>query len=507
METKKERWFFITFLTISATKTGRILPNFSEGISEDLVYYYVSRGYDVLFIDLKGETLDSKNYTKYPDDVSYANYSKCDKTFYSLNGTAKETCWYEWVAASKYAVSFLQKNNPKKPIFALGIKNGANVLWQLAGCDKRLSAAIFLFGAGWLSYKDIDKHDDYEIEMDFDRIRFLAGVDAQSYAKHVTCPVLYMGSSINKEFNAERAIDTLSYLENQKKVYFNINVSSGDVLDAKNLKTIDIFLDKYILKSKGKLPEYPLIDVDVKNDCLECNVKYSQGDQVKSICVYTSFDNVELCKRVWYKQYLTPNESGETNSTSEIITNFENLLSFVEVEYNNGLTLTSKFFYKNCSCNLVTNKPKILFNNEAYNVEFIVNNSSNDLLGGIFTKNQLHSVELGPNAIKGLTSSNTLSTYAIRNFVSDISDNSFIKFDVYAPSYLNLTLSIKCDENTYLYEIELSGGEVWQNVIVDFAEFKDENGFVIEDYSKITLLSFSSIGKYLLNNVMVLWLN
>ena len=138
------------------------------------------------------------------------------------------------------------------------------MLWQLAGCDKRLSAAIFLFGAGWLSYKDIDKHDDYVIEMDFDRIRFLAGVDAQSYAKHVTCPVLYMGSSINKEFNAERAIDTLSYLENQKKVYFNINVSSGDVLDAKNLKTIDIFLDKYILKSKGKLPEYPQIDVDVK---------------------------------------------------------------------------------------------------------------------------------------------------------------------------------------------------------------------------------------------------
>ena len=36
-----------------------ILPNVSEGISEDLVYYYVSRGYDVLFIDLKGETLET----------------------------------------------------------------------------------------------------------------------------------------------------------------------------------------------------------------------------------------------------------------------------------------------------------------------------------------------------------------------------------------------------------------------------------------------------------------
>ena len=482
-----------------------ILPNVSDKINEDLVNYYVKQGYDVLYVDLAGEVEGRKNYTKYPADVSYANFLNCNENFYNINNTAKETCWYEWVAVGRYAVSFLQKQNPKKPIFALGIKHGANVLWQLAGVDKRISSAIFLFGAGWLSYNGIDKHDEKEIEMDDNRIRFLAGVDAHTYAKHVTCPVMFLGTTNSVEFNVERAVDTLSYLDSQKKTHFNFSASSVDVLDGNYLKTIDIFLNKYVLKEKIALPEYPQLDLDVKGDVIWYNISYSLASEVESVCVYTSFDDVNLNTRVWNKCYLPLQDSGEIEFENKIVSSFNSVLAFVEVVYKNGFRVCSKFFYKNSVYESNVVKPKVLFNTDKYLIEFVSNEVNDELLAKVFTKNSLNAISVGPNDIKGVTSINSLSTYAIRNFVPNITDNSFIKFDVYSRDFLKLTLSILVGEKAYSYTAQLSGGEIWQNVIIDFQEFKDENGVSIDDYQNINLLTFKSVGKFTLNNVMVLW--
>ena len=45
-------------------------------------------------------------------------------------------------------ISFLKSKNPDNKIGVLGIKHGANVLWQLSAMDKRVDASTFLFGAG-----------------------------------------------------------------------------------------------------------------------------------------------------------------------------------------------------------------------------------------------------------------------------------------------------------------------------------------------------------------------
>ena len=126
------------------------------------------------------------------------------------------------------------------------------------------------------------------------------------------------------------------------------------------------------------------------------------------------------------------------------------------------------------------------------------------MVGDVFTESDLFNITKGPNDITGVTTVNSLSTFAIKKFANVITDNSFIKFDVYTQDYLNLTLSILANDKTYSYALQLTGGEVWQNVNIDFCEFKDENGFTINDYSGITLLTFKSIGKYTLNNVIVL---
>ena len=51
-----------------------ILPDPSETVDYDLINVYVSQGYSVLMVDLRGEWEDTENFTKYPECVAYANF-------------------------------------------------------------------------------------------------------------------------------------------------------------------------------------------------------------------------------------------------------------------------------------------------------------------------------------------------------------------------------------------------------------------------------------------------
>lgn len=481
-----------------------ILPDVCDEIDEDLVHHFVKEGYDVLVVDFAGEREGVKNYTKYPKDVSYANYNECETSFYKAENTAKQTCWYEWTAIGRYAVNFLEENNPKKPIFALGVRYGANVLWQLAGVDKRISAAIFLFGAGWLAYNGIEKRSEVDIEMTDERIRFLAGVEAQSYAKHVTCPVLYLGSTGSDIFNAERAVDTLSYVENQKKVYFDFSASSINVLDGKYLKTVDLFLKKYVNKDKIQLPDQPQLDFEYDNGEIEFEVNYSKPLDIENICIFTSFDEAELSKRVWHKNYINVNEKGKTIFKLPLLNSVSGVISFVKIKYKNGFLSSSRFVYRKIDNKSNVKVPSVIFDTDKHFITFITSGIKGGLLSNVFSENRLYETTVGPSGIKGVTTLNTLTTYAIKKLAPSFTFKSFLKFDVYTIEFLTLTVTLNDGENDYFYTINVTGGEIWQNVNIDLTEFKNSDGLSIEDFTKIITLSFKSVGKYTLNNIMVL---
>ena len=481
-----------------------VLPDPSNEIDEELVLHFVKLGYDVLSVDYGGEREGQTNFTKYPQEISYANYSLNDKSFYYAEKTAKETCWYEWVAVARYAVNFLCENSPNKPISAIGIKNGANVLWQLAGVDKRINSAVFLFGSGWLAYKDVDKSSDTEIEMNDERIRFIAGVDAQSYAVHVTCPTLFIGTTNNKEFNAERSIDTLSYIENQKKVHYTFTPSSVDVLDYDYLNCVEIFLSKYLSKEKVALPEQPLLELSLNEDSLEYYFECDKPSNINEIILFTSLTDDKFNERIWIRNNVTVNEKGVGKFKKKLIFNCETAYSFIRVKYKNGFIVSSRFISKKITDNFDLKTPNVIFNAENFDMGFVSTAVSNSLIGDVFTNDSLFDTIEGPSGVLGLSSMSTLTTRAIKNIAPTLNDKSFIKFDVYSPNYINLSLVLNDGENDYTYNVSVTGGSVWQNVMAEICEFKDENGLPISNITEICSLSFKSIAKYTINNVMVL---
>lgn len=482
-----------------------ILPDVTTGgIDEDIVLHFVKNGYNVLYVDLCGERENSKNFTKYPSDVAYANFNQSGRTFYFADKTAKETCWYEWASVARYAISFLVENNPNKPIVALGIKYGADVLWQAAAMDKRLSAAIFLFGAGWLAYKDVDKRSDTELEMNDERFRFLAAVDAQAYAQYVECPVMFIGATNNAEFNPERAVDTLSRISNQKNANYLFIPSAIDALDVDCLNNVDIFIKKYA-EDGVDLPEQPQLGIDFNDAVISFNAEYDKSLEIEEVKILASFNDDDNATRVW-RNILPSNKNkrGDYVYALNLKNDANSVLAFVTVKYKNGFTVSSKLVYKKIDFKSENKLPNILYNADNYPIEFLATEIKTPLMCNVFSTEKFYNVINGPYDIKGLSTVNAITTYSIRKFAYAFTQNSFLKFDVYARDFVTLTVVINDGERDYFYDVNVTGGDTWQNVSAELIEFKDADGFTVNDLSKIISVTFKSIGVYAINNILVL---
>ncbi len=483
-----------------------ILPDVVDTIDGELVNHFVNLGYDVLSVDLRGKYLSEGECTKYPEEISYANYALIGDTFYSATNLASQTCWYEWTAVSRYAVSFLKSKRPENKVGVIGIRYASNVLWQLSATDSRVDASTFLFGAGWLAYKGISKYaEKATIELNEERYRFIAGVEAQSYASFVNCPVLYLSTTNSDDFDAERAIDTLSKLPNQDLCWFNFTTVAKEVLDEHSLTDIELFFSKFIAGQKVTLPSIPELEMDYDDEHIFYKLDYSNKKNVSNIFVLASSNDYTTRNRVWYNVTPKIKENGDLNFSRKVYGKVDFEIAFAVIKYNNGFTVSSRFEFQKIDVSSSSKTPSVLFSSLKQPVNFILEGLDIPLLGNVFAKNRVYGIKKGPFDISGIYSQNTLTTYAVRKIVNSIEEDSFIKFDVYSPLKGSLLIKITLsDKSFYKREYDLVGGEFWQSVQVPILDFKDENAKGLKEFEKIESISISSHGAFMVNNFILI---
>ncbi len=485
-----------------------ILPNVSDTVDFELVDYFVSLNYAVLSVDLRGSSSDSQFFTKYPDSVSYANYLNFDETFSKIVNSAKETCWYEWTSVGRYAVSFLKNKYPNLKLGVIGNKYSADVLWQLSATDKRIDAITCLFGAGWLAYKDKFKRMGDDIEMDDERYSFIAGVDAQSYAKFVEVPVLFLSSTNNEEFDAERALDTLVRLNNQDNYWLNYVTTSKNLLDVHALNDIKLFFEKFIVNNDSvKLYKIPQLEISVDdNDDAVYELIVENPSEIASAYVFANSGDVSPDSRVWTHVLNGEiNEKGNLVFKRKILTCEKFELAFAIVKYKNNFTVSSKISYKQLDYEINKSFPRILYNSTRYPFDFTVDKVNTKIIGNVFSTGRFLRVEEGPNKIKGLFTANKITSYAIKNISSDFSEKTTFLIDVYEKNSSKITFSVHTDEDReYYYTITVKGMEKWQKITFNLSDFTDENGMFIREFDNVSAFSISSQGYVGINNLIVL---
>ncbi len=493
-----------------------LLPDYKETINLELVNHFAKMGYAVLMVDYRGDVGESTNHTNYPTEIDYANYGKED--MFRVERTAKETCWYEWVAVGKYALSYLKSRPEVDKIGVVGIKQGANVAWQLLYNETRVSCFVPIFGMGWQAYKNLFKCESGDITMDDERYRWLGGVDAHVYAQYCQCPVLYLAGTNNSDFDCERGVDTLARVSKEIKCSFNYTPRFRDAINKKSADDIALFLKKYLTKAGAAsdrlyFPESPTVTLAFSEDfrSVFAEVSTDETDKLKSLTLYLSEGIANPSWRNW--SVMQPVKNKNTADKKYFKQQLGGGVPFVHVfavaDYKNGVSVSSRIVYKKLEKPSPVTLANMLYSSRNGVDCFTVYDEKSTSIGKIlFCENGGIELAECANSITGATSRYGLLNYRISENRFTPNLRSIIKFDVYCEDYTALNFSVMIDEGgvlvPYSSKVELKGSKVWQKVQIDFASFKNEQRMSIKNYEKIVAVKIDAESRFAVNNLLLI---
>ena len=123
-----------------------IIPGVQKDIQDEILDRVLEAGITFATFDYAGV---NDKHTEYPNSAYYGNFESIENIVDMSKGP-KNTCWYLWDMVCKRVITVLceQLDNPK--ICMIGIGLGANIGWQVAGMDGRISGFIPVNGSGYI---------------------------------------------------------------------------------------------------------------------------------------------------------------------------------------------------------------------------------------------------------------------------------------------------------------------------------------------------------------------
>ncbi len=492
-----------------------VMVLFEAGFPADITFvrHLIGCGYAVLCVDYCGEMGDGR-HTIYPRDVDYANFVRAGRAMYYADNTAKETSWYEWAAVARYAVRYLNERSEVTETGAIGLRTGGEILWKIAPYAK-ISCMVSVCAAGWLAYRDIEKFaDGNKIVFDEERHRFIAGIDSQSYAPHVKCPVLLLSAINDKKSNYDRVYDTFQQINPEVEKAFLYSAHGNGLIGSHSIANIDLFLDKYLKRRSVYLskPVKSSVFADEEHT-LKVKIKYDIAGEPEDYGVFFTEKLSSYMARSWTCVLGKPENLKDEVVTLplDIYVGSEKALIYTFVRYSNGFSVTSKIQeitldhpYRN-SCM----KSRILYSAEQGTDGFSVFRNRAEAIADCFT-NSLHGgaeVKNGFGGIPGISCKVGLVSYRVSEPRFEPSYGAAFKFDAYCERDAKLTVVFYMDmeeEIEYSCTMHVSGGGKWKKFVCESQDFKSKTGNALPDFSSVVSVVFLSEDDVLLNNI--LWL-
>lgn len=494
-----------------------VLADFKDGCDLTLAKNLASRGYEALVIDVAGRAEGKDKFTVYPDSIYYANldasvYGECE-----LTADVSETCWYEWTAAAIYAATFLKEREKDSAVGAIGVGGAATVLWQAAAFSDVFSCAAFVAGAGWYGYRGISKFGSApEPQFSDEALRYIAGVEPQSYAKHVKCPVLLLSPTNSAIYDLDRAYDTVARVPEDIYKAVQYSVGSREEVDGKCYADALVFFEAFLHKNKArvKLPREIFVKGEIKDGKLVAEVDPDE-EGLKEINLYVAEQTVEPCFRCWRKvsAHSERGEEGYEFSYSPYMGS-KTIAFFAEGVYKNGFRLCSIVAAKSFTEEEVDrfNRHKIVYSSRKPDMESVFANAeeNNEPPFGIdITGEENVSLKKGPVDLYGVSGKKGLLTFKINADKYKPDEDALMMLDVYLPGGGTFFVKLITDffgetRAEYSASVRIIGGEVWQNVKFEKSNFKTAEGMPLKSYARIEAIEFVSEENkpFIINNVL-----
>ncbi len=480
---------------------------------EAFVMHFVREGYGVLAVDYCGEKEEGL-YTVYPKNVDYANFVRAGRRMTHCDDSAKETSWYEWAAVARYAVRYLASRENVTAVGAIGLRAGGEVLFKIAPFSD-LSCFISVCAAGWLAYQGIDKFGIAGEKRIFDeeRHRFIAGLDSQSYASSVKCPVLLLSAVNDKLYNYDRVFDTFSQLNPNVEKALLFSAHGNGLLGRHTVTDIDLFLDKN-LKGHTVFVSKP-ITVSFEEDKERGLIVKSAFDpegEIKEFGIFyteniTAFKTRDWTRLLGRQQDLTGNVGTVPLPLCE---ESKKALVYAFVNYSNGFSVTSKILEIDAGKKVYANscsRSRIIFSGEDGRNGFSYYRKRARAIADCFIENINEEEQILPGfgGIKGIDVSTGIISYRVGEPRFRPPEGVTFRFDAYSKcdALLKVIFFKDEDEETgYAASVKVAGGGKWKSVLIDPSDLKTEKGNSLDTFGGVVSVVFESADEVLISNIL-----
>ena len=490
--------------------TVLFLPDAGEVLDDEIMDYFIDKGYAVLLPDYSGKmSTDTEGVmrTIYPASLEYGNYEKA-RGLDSLRGVETEkTTWREWTYVALYAVKYLKSRTDVGNIGVVGVRRGGEIAWQTM-LSPDIKCGVPINAAGWRSFLNIAKFgNNVAHDLSDDRHRYIAAVEAQSYAPYVKCPVLMLCSLRDKTFDCDRAYDTYSRIGNTDGNALAYSANSGACIGPNGLSDMDLFLEKNLKGREIYIPDTLNVSIKESAEGLEVQVECDKEGILEETGIYYAEADVKTksAYREWRCVYKTQGRTVKNGRTSCVVKPFEGATAvfvFAYAKYINGFRVMSKIASKK----LVKFDPNAVRSHKIFSGKemdcFGIAEYKDYSIGGIFLEREaVPKSSVGYGGIKGAYSVGGIRTYKISSPKYIPKENALLKFDVYTQETQDLKITIEVaavetEHERYSCEVEVKGGGKWKRIILKAADFKGENcGTPLENFYDGSALIFDCAGE------------
>ena len=498
------------------------LGDAGQAVDEEVLSYFAEKGYAVLMPDYSGKMEEDSEHvlrSVYPPSISHGNFEKAQGLSSMCDLDADQTTWFEWTYVALYSIEYLKSRADVGNIGIVGVRAGGEIAWQ-AMLSPDVKCGVPINAAGWLSFSHIAKFgDNIAHNLSDDRHRYIAAVEAQSYAPYVKCPVLMLCALHDTKFDCDRAYDTYARIGNTDGNALAYSSESGGCIGPRGLTDMDLFLEKNLKDRQIYIPETLNVNAKETANGLEVSVECDAEGILEEAGVYYAEADVKVksAYREWRCMYKTDGrtvKNGKFTCEIEPYAGATAVFLFAYAKYINGFRVMSKIISRRLSKpDLNAVRSRKIFTGKSLDC-FTIAQHKEYSIGDIFLEREaVPKIYYGYGDIGGAYSLGGIRTYKISSPRYVPPENALLQFNVYSPETQEIKVSVEVanvekKDQRYSCFVPVKGGGKWKRIILKAADFKGgEYGFPLETFGDGNALVFECAGEEKeFSIVNILWL-
>ena len=481
------------------------------GFDDRFVERLIRRGYGVLCVDYCGEN-GTEKHTVYPEDVDYANFVRAGDHLDHADPTARETSWYEWAGVARYAARYLALRSEVTAFGAVGLRSGGEVLFKIAPYAP-LACFVSVCAAGWLAYRGMEKFAESEVHVfDEDEHRFIAGIDSQSYAPYVKCPVLLLSAINDKKYNYDRVYDTFRQLNPDVDKAILYSAHGNGLIGSHSMHNLNLFLDKYLKGHSVYISKSIGLEVGAdENGDLVATCSFDEEGEISEYGVFYTEKISGSTARDWTRIYGSAENLHGTKGVVplEVFPSGGKMLVYAFAKYSNNFSVTSKILDFSLDKAYRNSKPasRVIYSNKEELNGFAAFRRRAKSVADCFMDGASASLRLaaGYGGIEGLEVGGGIISYRVSEPGYDPPEGASL-FDAYSETGADLKVVFYLDAEEkagYAADVRIEAGGKWKSAMLSCGDLKSDTGAPLADFSGVVSVVFlCDEGNVLINNLL-----